>query len=132
MTETVEIKVRGYHIDVFGHVNNARYLEFLEDGRWAFMESHSVLDLLTEQQYVFMVVNININFCYPAELNDVLVVETFPPTFGNRSGVMRQTISLKETGALVVEVDNTFVIADGETGKALPLEGQLRSAFLSE
>ncbi len=25
------IKVRGFHIDVFQHVNNARYLEFLEE-----------------------------------------------------------------------------------------------------
>jgi len=25
-----EIKVRGFHTDMFGHVNNARYLEFLE------------------------------------------------------------------------------------------------------
>lgn len=25
------IKVRGYHLDVYQHVNNARYLEFLEE-----------------------------------------------------------------------------------------------------
>ncbi len=24
-----QIKVRGYHLDVYQHVNNARYLEFL-------------------------------------------------------------------------------------------------------
>jgi len=26
----IEIKIRGYHIDMFRHVNKARYLEFLE------------------------------------------------------------------------------------------------------
>ena len=26
-----QIKVRGYHLDVYQHVNNARYLEFLEE-----------------------------------------------------------------------------------------------------
>ncbi len=25
-----QIKVRGYHLDVYQHVNNARYLEFLK------------------------------------------------------------------------------------------------------
>lgn len=29
-----QIKVRGYHLDVYQHVNNARYLEFLEEARW--------------------------------------------------------------------------------------------------
>jgi len=30
-----EIKVRGYHMDFYGHINNARYLELLEEGRWS-------------------------------------------------------------------------------------------------
>lgn len=29
-----QIKVRGYHLDVYQHVNNARYPEFLEEARW--------------------------------------------------------------------------------------------------
>ena len=28
-----KIKVRGFHLDVYQHVNNARYLEFLEEAR---------------------------------------------------------------------------------------------------
>jgi acyl-ACP thioesterase len=30
MRSTTEIRVRGYHVDVFGHVNHARYVEFLD------------------------------------------------------------------------------------------------------
>ncbi len=30
---SVDIKVRGYHLDIYSHVNNGRYLEFLEEGR---------------------------------------------------------------------------------------------------
>ncbi|MCC9003563.1 MAG: thioesterase, partial [Candidatus Competibacter sp.] len=26
MSHTIEIKVRGYHLDLYRHVNNARYL----------------------------------------------------------------------------------------------------------
>ncbi len=33
-----QIKVRGYHLDVYQHVNNARYLEFLEEARWDGLE----------------------------------------------------------------------------------------------
>ena len=28
MSHTSEIKVRGFHLDIYQHVNNARYLEF--------------------------------------------------------------------------------------------------------
>lgn len=34
---SVALRVRGYHLDGYGHVNNARYLEFMEEGRWAFL-----------------------------------------------------------------------------------------------
>ena len=33
MEFTTQMKVRGFHEDRFGHVNHARYLEFLEEGR---------------------------------------------------------------------------------------------------
>ena len=32
MLNKTQIKVRGYHLDLFQHVNNARYLEFIEEG----------------------------------------------------------------------------------------------------
>jgi thioesterase-3 len=35
-----EIRIRGYHTDLYQHVNNARYLEFLEEGRWQLLEDH--------------------------------------------------------------------------------------------
>lgn len=38
MLNKTRIKVRGYHLDLFQHVNNARYLEFMEEGRWAFFD----------------------------------------------------------------------------------------------
>ena len=40
MVVHTEIMVRGYHLDMFGHVNNARYLEFLEEGRWTFFDKN--------------------------------------------------------------------------------------------
>ncbi len=48
MIHTTEIKIRGYHLDLYGHVNHARYLEFLEDARWGMMESGGSLDLCSK------------------------------------------------------------------------------------
>ena len=38
-----KIKVYGYHLDMYGHVNNARYLEFLETARWQLIEANMKL-----------------------------------------------------------------------------------------
>lgn len=35
----MKLTVRNYHLDGYGHVNNARYLEFLEEARWAFLRN---------------------------------------------------------------------------------------------
>ena len=44
MHQTV-VRVRGYHLDVFQHVNNARYLEFLEEARWSYFEDTGLTPL---------------------------------------------------------------------------------------
>lgn len=69
------IKVRGYHLDLYGHVNNARYLEFLEEARWAYFEATHGLEWFTESGLAFVVVNININYRRPAFMNEQLVVD---------------------------------------------------------
>ncbi len=62
MEYLTEIKVRGYHADFYGHVNNARYLEFFEEDRWACLESKIDLKKWAAQGITFLVVNINVNY----------------------------------------------------------------------
>lgn len=71
-----QIKVRGYHLDVYQHVNNARYLEFLEEARWDGLENSPAFQWMTEKNIAFVVVNININYRRPAVLGDVLTVSS--------------------------------------------------------
>ena len=71
-----EIKVRGFHTDMFGHVNNARYLEFFEEARWEFLEQFIDYKEWTKLGLAFIVANININYRQPSVLNDVLKIES--------------------------------------------------------
>ncbi|MDH8096138.1 long-chain acyl-CoA thioesterase FadM, partial [Klebsiella pneumoniae] len=52
-----QIKVRGYHLDVYQHVNNARYLEFLEEARWDGLENSDSFQWMTAHNIAFVVVN---------------------------------------------------------------------------
>ncbi|MGB5065549.1 MAG: thioesterase family protein [Candidatus Competibacter sp.] len=129
MSHSIDIKVRGYHLDLFRHVNNARYLEFLEEARWSLLENRGNLDLLEQHGYTFAVVNININYRRAAFMGEILQIATSVKTIGARSCVMRQLVTLKGTDTVVADADVTFVIIDTRTDKAAPLEGELRAAI---
>lgn len=115
------IKVRGYHLDMFRHVNNARYLEFLEEGRWAYFDANPQF-FYRLRGVTFFVVNININYRRPASLGDMLDVQTRLSKIGNNSGVLRQEIYNAKTEDLIVDADITFVIADAKTQIPLNLK----------
>ena len=121
-----KIKVRGYHIDVYQHVNNARYLEFLEEARWDGLESSESFQWMTAHNIAFVVVNININYRRPAVLGDVLTITSQLQQLNGKSGVLTQAVTLDPEGQAVADALITFVCIDLEPQKALPLEGELR------
>lgn len=125
MADATEIKIRGYHLDFYGHVNNARYLEFLEEARWTLFENRMDLERWRERGVSFFVVNINISYRRPALLGEVVEVISSVGKLGNRSGTLSQKVMLKGTDTLVADADVTFVLADG-SGKAVPIDGELR------
>ena len=128
---SIEIKVRGYHLDLYGHVNNARYLEFLEEARWGYFEDTIGLDRFVASGLAFVVVNININYRRPAYMNETIQVQTWVKSVSNRSAVVAQRIVLKETDALISEADITFVLLDEKQQKATTLTGEIRTALES-
>jgi thioesterase-3 len=125
MIHTIEIKIRGYHLDLFGHVNNARYLEFLEEARWAAFEKTVDLEQMARKGWAFTVVNVNINYRRPALMNDVLRIETRIAEWRRRSAVVRQEVLQAQGGELVADADVTFVIFDTTKQKTAILEGAL-------
>ncbi|WP_299979137.1 thioesterase family protein [Desulfobacula sp.] len=123
-----EIRIRGYHTDLYQHVNNARYLEFLEEGRWQLLEGHINLEDFMNKGFRFFVVNINISYKSPVRVNDVIIIKSGLGKIGNKSAVIKQQIINNKTGVVCVDADITFVIA-GLNGKPLKIEGELKEKF---
>ncbi len=123
MEDLTEIKVRGYHADFYGHVNNARYLEFFEEDRWALLESRIDLKKWAGEGLIFLVVNINVNYRTAVPVGETLLVTTRLEKIGNKSGVLKQEIFLKRTEELVTDALVTFVIG-GKDG-AVQMEGDI-------
>lgn len=121
------IKVRGYHLDVWQHVNNARYLEFLEEARWAWLDKGEFFSWMGEKGLALVVVNININYRRPAILGDMLKIDCQLVKLGDKSGTIAQQVSLATDGSEIADALLTFVCIDIKTQKAQPLEGELQA-----
>ena len=122
-----EIKVRGYHIDVYGHVNNARYLEFMEEARWVVLEKYVDLKRMQAKGIIFVVVNININYRKPSSMGDTLELYLHLKRIGNKSAVFYQEVREKATGRVVSDAEVTFVFADAKTGKAVRIDDEIKN-----
>lgn len=120
------IKVRGYHLDVYQHVNNARYLEFLEEARWQWLEQADAFDWMAARKLAFVVVNININYRRPAVLGDLLQIDSEVIQLNSKSGVLAQRVVLEKDQIPVADASLTFVCIDLTSQKAVPLEGELK------
>jgi thioesterase III len=125
----VHLRVRGFHLDGYGHVNNARYLEFMEEGRWDFFDQHpAMIKELHQAGRAFVVVNLNIDYLAAAGRGDDLEIMTGIVDLGERSGVCHHRVVRKD-GTVIARADLTFVLLDMRANKAAAIEGEVREAL---
>ena len=71
----VKYKVRNYHVDSYGHANNATYLLFLEDARTDFFSYAGFsLSFLAKNSVFIFISEINIKYIKPLFLDDIIHV----------------------------------------------------------
>jgi thioesterase-3 len=131
---SVDIIVRGYHLDIYQHVNNGRYLEFLEESRWDFLGHHRLVEQFQERDLAIVVANININYRKPAVFGDVLRVSTSVAAIGNKSAKFSQAVWRLENGEpkdLVVDAVVTFCFLDDASQNAVVISGDVRAILES-
>ncbi len=124
----LEITVRSTHIDVMGHANNAKYVEFLEWGRVDEVEKKGVdLWSMVKRGLGFAVVNLNIHYRKEAFAGDILVVKTiFREVRNNKIGIIDQIITKKESEEVVCEAEVTFLIFDISKHKSITMPEEIR------
>ncbi|WP_373974971.1 acyl-CoA thioesterase [Chitinibacter sp. SCUT-21] len=134
MSHLTTIKVRGYHLDLYGHVNNARYLEFLEEARWGMLEEGGGVEWFTERSLALVISRIDIRYKRSATMGDVLEVKTALAQLNERDGLIRQQVLRQDNGKLVAEADVTFAVIHPEQAGAQLLQGELgeRLALMQE
>jgi thioesterase-3 len=129
MIYTTELKVRGYHLDVYGHVNNARWVELLEEARWRWLDHELDLRTWDEVGQGIAVVNLDVTYRRPARMHDELTFHCWITRLGGRSAVCRQEVFRKGTDEKLVEAAVTFVLFDLNSGRPRAMAGDARDAF---
>jgi thioesterase-3 len=124
-------KIRSFHTDSFGHVNNARYLELLEEARWQFAEHLGLVNLLNEENLGFIIMQMNLRFRFPVVEGDTIRVLTSLVSLGSDIGEVEQLIKKSDSGKLAAKMLFTFVLIDRNSGVSVPIAGKIRSLLLS-
>ncbi|MBX6395311.1 MAG: acyl-CoA thioesterase [Alicyclobacillaceae bacterium] len=129
MEASLDIIVRSTEIDVNGHVNNAKYLEYLEWGREEWYERAGLpYERFLEMGIQTVTVNININYRKECRQGDRLTIRTRPLKVGRTSFVLEQDI-VNERGEIVADATVTSVTMDVTTRRARPVPEELAKYF---
>lgn len=129
MVSELEIEVRSTELDSLGHVNNAKYLEYLEWGRFEWLrESRVTLDFFGRSGLGTVIANININYRREAKLGDRLRIRSWLAGIGRSSFQGAQAV-YNQAGELVCDATTTSVMFDTAARRSVPIPDELRAQF---
>lgn len=70
------VRVRGYELDSYGHVNNAEYVRYYEAARWEMMNDLGFLDRLKDSGLSVVIVESYIRYMRELTMFDEVVIES--------------------------------------------------------
>ena len=124
VTAEVRIPIRWRDVDAYGHVNNAVFLNYLEEARDRLVDS-----LFGDRAWDFVVARVAID--YRSELNQgdrEAVVQCRVTGFGTSSVRTAEKV-LAGDGRLSAEAESVVVARDPETGRSRPLTEEERTTL---
>lgn len=123
----VPISVRWRDMDSMGHVNNAKYISYLEEARVRWMlgvQGVSMTDPIAP-----VVAATNVNYKRPLVWPNDIVVELLVERLGSSSITIAHRIVDQKDDALLYSDGNVVVVwIDTQTGKSAALPDAVRSA----
>ena len=129
METSLEIVVRSTEIDVNGHVNNAKFVEYLEWGREEWYERNGLpYERLLALGAMTVTVKLEVNFRSECRQGDALHITAAPARLGRTSFVLRQEIR-RDDGVVACDAEVTLVTIDPSTRKSRPVPEELARAF---
>jgi YbgC/YbaW family acyl-CoA thioester hydrolase len=115
-TARLTLKVRHYEVDLYGHVNHANYVHYLETARVEALEAVGLaLPELRRQGYLIVAVEIAVKYHAPAYSGETLEIRTRIREIRGARSIWAQEIREATGQRLVVtaEVTGAFTLDSG-------------------
>ena len=122
----IPISVRWRDMDSMGHVNNAKYISYLEEARVRWMLT--VPDVAMTDRIAPVVAANNINYKRPLTWPNDVVVELYVDRLGTSSVTIgHRIVSAKDDSVLYSDGNVVVVWMDTQTGHSAPLPAAIRA-----
>ncbi len=125
-----DFTVRFRDLDAMGHVNNAVYFTYFEEGRAGYTRALGLApaDLRdATERFPFILLDASCRFLAPASLEDRLRLHVRTAHLGTKSSVFEYLITRQPDGLPVAAGRTTQVAFDYAAGKTIPIPADLRA-----
>ncbi|HDL17932.1 MAG TPA: acyl-CoA thioesterase [Bacteroidetes bacterium] len=121
------LTVRSYEVDIYGHVNNATYLNYLEFARVQALQQTGKSFVEYVKENIFIVIaQANVTFRNPAFIGNELEIVSSVAKVGRSSLVLQQDIFNRTTNKQSIAAEITIVFLN-EDEKPVPVPRQIQS-----
>ena len=123
----VPLSVRWRDLDAFNHVNNSKYLSYLEEARLRWMLAMPGMGM--DDNVAPVVAASNLNYRRPIEWPGDIVIELFVERIGGSSlTIGHRIVDANDGGTLYCDGNVVMVWIDRNSGRSAPLPESVRAA----
>lgn len=122
------LTIKEFHLDTFGHVNNATYLQIYEEARWELITTKGYgLDKIRKSGQGPIILEINLKFLKELRLRENIIIHTQSLGYQGKIGKLKQWIT-DSKGNICSEVEMVLGLFDTKERKLIePTEDWLNA-----
>lgn len=120
------IQVRYNDIDAQGHVNNAKYVTYIEYARFRYLTELGLWDGKSFMDLGLIVADCHVSYLAPIKLNQRIRVGTRVSKIGNKSLVFSSQIEEEDTAKIMATAEIIMVSYDYNTETTIAVPGNWR------
>lgn len=126
-----ELKVRPDDIDMFQHVHNSKYFDYVLSARYDQMEEFYKMSMesFLESGYGWVVRTAHVDFKRPLILGDVILIRTGILTINEKGCRVQFEMENKRTGKIASDGWFDYVMIDTKTGKGCRVTDEMIKAY---
>lgn len=122
---SIPVNIRFKDIDAMGHVNNAVYITYFEEGRKAFLIN--VLDVSNPSEYSMILATIQCEYLKPLQITDEVMLETWLSGIKTKSFKFKYRIYCPGTDVTFAKGESVMVAYDYKKKASMPLSEEFLS-----